>query len=356
MNPSSRCRRGILISSVFIAAAAAAAPPAREASAGQIRGPMLGYVVEPDSLSLRPILGIPGASTLGPRVELPAALSRIEMSPAQAQGIVVSGEGREAGLLRLSDEGAKVLPIEGAAADPQRIVFSPRGESAVLFFEGSRKAQVVQGLSAQPRVEREFDLSTLPGAITTLATNDKGDVVLAATAAGESGGAVYVADRSGTPRFLVAAAATGISFLAGRSDAALADAEKDEVLLLEDLSGAFRVRRLAGPEAGISQPLGVQVTADNQSVVVANRGAATVTTLSLAGGTAASVACACQPTGLYRMAGNAVFRLNEPSREPMYLYDGDSQTPRIVFVPADPETAVDRSTGPIRTPVHGRSR
>jgi len=46
--------------------------------------------------------------------------------------------------------------------------------------------------------------------------------------------------------------------------------------------------------------------------------------------------CACQPSGMFRMPGNARFRLNNLPDGPLWVFDGDSTPVRMVFIPVEP--------------------
>ena len=92
-----------------------------------------------------------------------------------------------------------------------------------------------------------------------------------------------------------------------------------------------------------SRPVAVAASADNRRVIIANSDPGGIVSVGLEGGDVETVACRCHPTGLDRLNGNAVFRLNEPSERQLYVFDGDSPQSRIVFVP--PSTATPASEG-----------
>ena len=47
-----------------------------------------------------------------------------------------------------------------------------------------------------------------------------------------------------------------------------------------------------------------------------------------------SVTCGCTPVALAPLRGNAVFRLNGMGDGPLWVIDGDSAEPRVLFVAA----------------------
>src|SRR5712692_8145017 len=68
---------GMLATLLLALAGANAQTPPR------VKGPVLGYVWDQGSSGLRPILGIPGSSTLGPLLDLGVSIRLAEISPAQ---------------------------------------------------------------------------------------------------------------------------------------------------------------------------------------------------------------------------------------------------------------------------------
>jgi hypothetical protein len=84
--------------------------------------------------------------------------------------------------------------------------------------------------------------------------------------------------------------------------------------------------------ASIPAPSSVAFSGDGRSLFLASTKARSVTAFDLQSGAQNTIACNCAPSNLIRM-GN-VFRLNELSREPLWLLDPAASAPRILFVPA----------------------
>ena len=70
---------------------------------------------------------------------------------------------------------------------------------------------------------------------------------------------------------------------------------------------------------------------------MANAGSAAVTYIELDSTVTQTLECHCRVTGLYPLSGAAVFRLNELSSEPVKLFDGSGEAPRILFVATEPQ-------------------
>jgi hypothetical protein len=212
---------------------------------------------------------------------------------------------------------------------PESILLSPAGSAAALVYEDS--VAVVTGLPGAPAVSRMVQRAALPAGARVWAISDDGARLLLSASAGQAE-AVYLLSAEGDLHFLLSTGRTAAAaFLTGSSEVVIADGAANRVVWAR---ASGQVIRLAGEAEGISDPVAVGVSRDNRRVFVANAGSRAVAVLDFEGGPAALVACQCEPTGLERMQGNAVFRLSEPAAEPMWMFDGDAPEARVVFVPA----------------------
>jgi hypothetical protein len=121
-------------------------------------------------------------------------------------------------------------------------------------------------------------------------------------------------------------------FLHQSWEAVAADRQTKEVFLIRDLLGNADRILLASEAEGVTAPVALELSTDNQRVFVANAEPGAVVTLDLAGGVQ-HTPCNCIPTVLERM-GESVFRLTELSDKPLMLLDGTGPESRVLFVPA----------------------
>ena len=112
----------------------------------QVGGPVMGYL--PDGGALRMMSGIPGAGSVGAALATDVAFSRIEVSPNQTQALAIAADSG-AVMLYTIGTGTSVA-VQGAAPAPDRIVFSPSGTAAGLWFSKNRHFQALTTLSASP--------------------------------------------------------------------------------------------------------------------------------------------------------------------------------------------------------------
>ncbi len=297
--------------------------------------PILGYVLERAPTSLRPIVGIAGAASLGQPLQPLPEIQVVAASSRRGYALAAAGPNLDPILIRPSPGSTAFQWLEGAMTGVDRIVLSPGGNAALLYSRAAGRVQVVRGLPEAPGVDPELDLSSLDGAVSNLAVSDAGDAILIAVSQGQTG-FVYVLGSDGRARFLSeAGAGSPVAFFAGRADAVIADVDRNTVFEVRNLAGTPEFFPLAGPVDGVDAPVAIEVSADNTRLLIANSGAGTIAWVDLASGRRGSVACDCRPTGLHRLAGNAVFRLAELSGEATPIFDGDALEPRVVLLPAE---------------------
>ena len=313
-----------------------------------LRGPVIGLVH--DRLSgVRPILGIPGAATLGPAVLAQAGLESVALAPDGDCALAVLARGRQVLVLKnlSSAPSAAVLDVP---AGPARIAFSPSGDAAALYYSDTARAEVLTGLPGSTSLAWSFDLAGVQGALAALAVSDGGSALLVA-AAGEPA-PVWLASPATGQRYLYATSASpSLTFLSRSEDVVIADASTGDVVLVHDPKGESRLTMIGGPAEGVSRPVAIAATRDNRRILVANAEPAGVVSLELAGDKPFRLACSCAPTTLERMAGGTAFRLNESGNGPIWLLDTANSVPRIVFVPdqKQPRGGAGRTPVPQRT-------
>ena len=302
--------------------------------------PLIGYVFEPESQGLRPILGTPGAALFGSKVELGLNVRRAWTSPRQSFALAEVEESAEVLLLDLR-AGAPVKTILSAIpTGADKAAVSPAGTAMAFYFRNDHRLQIASGLPDSPEVSSGMDLASVPGELASLAVSDDGKAVLAAfNVAGT--GAVYLIQSEQTRVIAHAADVRAMTFLAGSLNAVIVDTAANEVRLLSDVTGVVTTQILAEENGGISHPLALQVSADNSRVFVLNSGAQAVTTVDLTTGLLTHLPINGSASQLQRLSGD-VFQLTDDFRQATLLFDGANPESRIVFVP---KVTSERSSG-----------
>ena len=110
------------------------------------------------------------------------------------------------------------------------------------------------------------------------------------------------------------------------------------VYRVTDPAGAAVTQVVASSSDGIQGLIAAGTDSTGQRVFAAV-GTGTVFIFDRTGGPATTVDCGCTPTGLFRLAGAAAFRLTEFAGGPLQVLDASS-VPRIVAVPPPVRAAV----------------
>lgn len=288
--------------------------------AGKLGAPALGFAFDQSTHALRRIQGIPGASLVGAPVDFGIAVTAAYVAPHLDSAFVLADDGRMHLFGLTGDAPAeRAIDLPGSV---QRAVFSPSGSAAVLYSAGS--LQVIKGLPDAPAVAANIRLRINPrqgrALPDTLAVSDDGAYVLYST-----GGPIEMIGVAGDSRQVLASGSGSLAaFAPGGHDAAIVDGEK--LILFQNIAGAATERRFAG----IATPSAVAFSADSQKLFVASATGRAVTSIQVASGDRAALACDCAPAALIPMG--SVIRLTELGNEPLWLLDTASD--RVVFVPA----------------------
>ena len=296
-------------------------------------GSALGFVFDPEVHGLRPILGIPGASILGKRVALSVDLAGAIVAPAHDHALAITRDSELIEIRKLSSAPA-VRPLlrERSVIDVMRL--SPSGGEAILYRRSANTYQLVSGLPGAPVAGEEFDLPRFHGSLTALALADGSRTALAGFSNGESG-AIYLLSPTGHAAWISGVRhPSSITFLSHSHDALVADKTGDKIYLLRNVTGNVATLLMADKHDGVDEPVAVEASRDGRQAFAANARSKTILTVELANGAHVLHACRCVPTTLSHLSGNALYRITEPSKGPMWLFDGDAPQPRIVFVPA----------------------
>jgi len=303
---------------VFLIAAAAVA----QNDPGAVGGPLLGVVFDPGRGSVRSLTGIPASAMLGDALDTGTGL---QLAAVSAAGFAVGVETDRAAAVLVSRAGR--TPLAGLPAGASSIVLSPRGSAAAFYFKSTRTAFIVTGLPENPGAPRQIALLRPPAG---LAVSDDGAALMAIERLSKLDASVQLYRGAGGPVLLRnGRRIAGVEFLPGSSDALIA--EGDAVYLISE---AFGPQLIAGGEDGISGVTAAAASADGSRVIVAMQ-SGQVAIRDRATNAQSIVSCACRPTGLARLRGPGVFRLNEIGDGPLWLLDAGSGEPRILFVAGD---------------------
>jgi hypothetical protein len=283
----------------------------------QIAAPVLGYL--PDGGRLRPVYGIPATAVVGPAVDIGRDLDRVAVSPRQNYVLATAAGNGEALLIT---PGVSVVHLEGAAPGADRIVMSPHGSAAALWFPVTSHLQIVSGLPLSPSV-LDIDTTFRGAPPDALAVSDDGQWVAGAWPDG-----VYVLGAAGqVNRLPVDAGTMALAFFHGRPD--LAVATPTAILTIAGVGGSAVPAVVYNGSASPLSPVAIALSFDNLRLAAADRGGALLT-VDLSTGAAAALDCSCSPEGLFPMGGS-VFRLTGLGPGALKLFE--AATGDVLFAP-----------------------
>jgi hypothetical protein len=167
-------------------------------------------------------------------------------------------------------------------------------------------------------------------AMVSAAVSDAGTIALAVESTPM---AVGVLSAAGQYTSLAGVTALGgMSFMPGADDLLVADSGANTATLVRNASGSAASQVLA--VAGLNRPVAIAGSRDGRWAVIADGGDANVFRIDLTSGTAAKLACACQPAMLAPLSGGNAFRLNALYGGPVWTVDLTSASGQLLFVPA----------------------
>jgi hypothetical protein len=285
--------------------------------------------------ALRPISGIPGAAITGDPLSLDFMISRAEISPAQDAALVVKAKSLSVMLVRAAGGNWVSTSLDGVQPAPASMAFSPSESAAALYYRAG-SVQILTGLPAAPTVAGELDVSTLPTPITAMAVDDTGAFVLIAAGQAESV-SLYRVSISSAPVVLASfRSVSSVHLFAAGGQALVTDTLAATVYQVTDPAGAALIQTVASARDGIQTLIAANTDTTGQRVFAADA-TGTVFVFDRSVGSMTTLSCACVPTGLFRLAGAATFRLTELTAAPFQVLDAGS-TPRIVAVPPPTQT------------------
>jgi hypothetical protein len=303
---------------------------ASEIGAGQTAaGPVSGAVFDRQSQVLRRVLGFPGAATLGPAIET-RLLNDAAVAPGGTWALVFGADGETAAVVRdlLRTPAATDLGEVPAGA---RVLFSERGDAALLVSAGGSRVQWVTGLPDIPAVGPVIELGAQTGGLLPIAIGNGGHhLILSDGADGRQTLYWTPADRIELHSIGQFVHVSAICLSADDRDAAVADDGANEFVVLRDVYDTAARITLARAIDGVDRPVGAGFEGDH--VFVANAASASVLvfdrqTLNVTYALQAPAA----PVRSERI-GKDLFLLTNTGLPSVYVLDLSAE-PRIIFIP-----------------------
>lgn len=329
-------------------------------SSNSVSAPVLTFVLD-NEWALRPLNGVAGSASVGARLDLGFAVVEAAIPPDHDYILTTTSESNWPTLVKVRGDTVTIQSLDAFfnqrntaqaqcyAADSDstwgekcpeepgpidefskidRIALSPGGSAAAFLSQSKGRIYSIANLSQSPILLGTFEISGT-GWPSAFAISDDGRTLALGISDGVTG-SLFLVNLNQAPRLIAAMRhPSAISFLRNSNTAIIAD---DVDNTIYNLSSGY-LFTVATSADGISGPVGLAVSNDNQQIFVGNSAPGSVTTIGPYGNVAAPLHCNCTLTGLHPTNTDSVFRLTDFSGAPVLLFDGGSQVPRIIFVP-----------------------
>ncbi len=296
------------------------------AQSSNVTGPNCGFVYNSISRTIRPLLGVLGASHIGPPI-----LSRISFASIAPDGdsALITRAGQSFffhGLATLAPVESSVSGLIGAV---DRVQWNRDGSFALLYSSSTNQLQRVQVSGAA--ADSPIDLSPW-GPAATLAIDPTGRQIAVGVA--QSGLYLFAAGQS--PALLSSMAGpAAAAFDATGQHLYAVDVDKQEIWEFDSGAGAFEFASLVQANAPAVVPAGLAVSGDGQKLLLADRAAQSVRVYDTASGSLANaIALDFVPSRFEALSAAPTFLLNgDRSNEWLLILDA-RQIPGVFIVPA----------------------
>ena len=310
-----------------------------EFASAQIRPPQSGFLWDASLQAIRPVLGLPGAWTLGPAMDLGMPVLGARFSPDNSFALIASDSG-VAVVTGWNAGKVAVVPVENALA-ADLMTLNDTGTTALLYSKIQRSVQWLEGLPGNPAVVRTFSLADLGGDVTAMAMNRGGNLALIGVASDANTGSLHKLRVRGALGFVGNTHAASIVFAQNDRDAYLTDSAAGTLMLETDGQG---LSVLADGSSGLQQPGALQIVGG--SLLIAS--ASNLTCFDIGHGSASAAALPAPATQIDRFGTDGMFQLNPAGRGPVYILDGsslkDGCAPAVLFIPPD-QAPIGESAG-----------
>jgi hypothetical protein len=278
------------------------------AASQTVSGPVFGWTLDTAGRGVQAILGVPGASQLGPLAGLPGDVRSAKLNPGRSLALALAGDAGIPVVLNL--ETLARTDLAQAGANPDLAVWSPSGTALALLYRAEQKTQVFTLQAGSFQYSGEVYASADQAAV-----SDDGSALLGASA---SGLALY---RNGGAAVLTPIPTGSFTFLAGTTSPAfwaggrLAAGGQDLPFEARDGEAVY----MASPAAG--------------RLVAVRAGEGRVTTFDGNGQQIDDAVCHCVVQGIEALGAAGAIRLDTGGEGPLWVAGSAGDT-RLFFVPA----------------------
>lgn len=320
-------RRFVLCASTLIALLTFPVRPA-DAQPASLNGPVAGFVFSSVSKTVRPLLGIPGAT----HIEQPI-LSRVDSASIAPGGnwAFITRRGHSTFVKGLSALAPAEFAIDGLIDAIDRVAWSRDGSFAALYSSSGNQLQRVQFSGSQPSVDTPVNLSAW-GQVTTLAIDPAGQQI----AVGFPASGLYLFTTGQSPTLLTSMTQPVAAAFDGTGQFLYAiDLDAQQIVQFQSTSGVLKFVSLAQPDGTSLKPAGLAVSGDGRYLLLADSATQSVFVYEISTRSVANtIPLSFVPSSFETLSAGPVVLLNGNDPAEWLLVLDASQVPKVYFVPA----------------------
>jgi DNA-binding beta-propeller fold protein YncE len=303
------------------------------AQPASIHGPVSGFVYSHGSRTIRPLLGISGASRIGSPV-----LNEVDFGSIGPDGkwALTTKDGRSSFTHGLADLAPTESSTDGLIDAVDRVVWNRDGSVALLYSSSTNQLQRARLSDTGVAADSPLDLSSW-GPVTTLAVDPAGRQV----AFGVSGSGLYLFAVGQSPALLSSMARPAAAAFDGTGQHLYAvDVDQQRISRFDSGSSASEFASLAQTDAPAVTPVGLAVSGDGRYLLLADSAAHAVRVYDTASGSLANtISLDFTPTRFEALSAAPTYLLNGDNSNEWLLVLDARQLPGVTFVPASVEVA-----------------
>jgi hypothetical protein len=305
------------------------------AQPASFQGPIAGFVFSGASKTVRPLLGVPGATHADPPI-----LSHVDSASIAPGGkwAFITRAGHAAFVSGLSDKAPVETPMGGLIDAVDRVVWSRDGSFALLYSSSGSRLQRVQLSGNQPLADVPIDVSPW-GLATTLAIDPAGQQIAAGFAA--SGLYLFHAGlTTGQSPALLSSMAKPAAATFDSTGKFLFAVDKDtqRIVQFQSGSGISEFVSLVQTEGPALNPAGLAVSGDGRYLSLADSATRSVFVYEIDSRSLANtIPLSFAPSRFEALSAGPVFLLNGDRGKEWLLVLDATQVPVVYFVPANVE-------------------
>jgi hypothetical protein len=299
------------------------------AQSTSFHGPVSGFVYSHASRTIRPLLGVPGATHIGP-----AVLTGVNFASIGPDGdsALITKDGRPSLIHGLAD----LAPLEslsnGLIGAVDRVVWNRDGSFALLYSSSGNQLQRVQLSAAGAAVDPPIDLSPW-GPVTALAIDPAGRQI----AFGIAGSGLYLFAAGQSPALLSSMAQPAVAAFDSAGNRLYAvDLEQQQIFQFDSASSAVVFAPLTQDSRAVT-PVGLAVSGDGRYLLLADSTAQAVRVYDTASAAAAILPLDFFPSRFEALSPAPAFLLNGDNGNEWLLVLDARQLPGLSIVPASRE-------------------